>query len=64
VSDLGQFATSSGVPHQSSSGARFLVFSVAPEIVEQNLDWSEPHRVKFEKNDDGTVTLWLQSVEA
>lgn len=60
-SQVGQFATSDGqVQHD-----RYLTFKVSPEAVEQNLDWSQPVRFKFEKHDeDGTVTMWLQTVEA
>lgn len=36
---------------------------VAPEAVEQNLDWSEPVRFKFVKREDGRVEMWLQAVE-
>ena len=58
---MGQFATSDG----RISTDRYLTFQVTPEIVEQNRDWSRPVRFRFEKHkEDGTVTMWLQTIEA
>jgi hypothetical protein len=59
---MGQFATSDGAEKRGPIG-RYLTFEVAPELVDQNLDWSPPVRFKFEKHEDGTVTMLLQTVE-
>ena len=55
------FASSDGVLNVNFG--RFLVFRVSPEVVEENLDWSDPVRFRFERLDDGTVSMHLQTVE-
>jgi hypothetical protein len=45
--------------HQWKNRVRF---TVARELVDQNLDWSEPLQFKFVVKENGQVELWFRTV--
>lgn len=48
--------------HGSGPLKRVLEFMVAKELVDTNLDWSQPVQFKFEVKDNGRVELWMRSI--